>query len=1330
MKPKTQRPVNLACKTLCAGILAVSPLLASAVDLADAPLFSTVVVPGNLVLALSVEWPTATTPAYLSTTTYSSNNTYLGYFDPGKCYKYSYNAGTPSSSYFYPASLTATRTCAGSATNVLWSGNYLNWSAMQTLDSFRWVLTGGYRSTDTVTNTILTKTYAWMDSENPNKTVSVAGSISGATPLSWASLVTRVQARGTAMYFTRTGAIDGAAATNYDNHNNYAGSTNVADPATVYRLYINVKVCDPVIGVESNCVAYGANYKPEGLLQKYSQKLRYSAFGYYNDSSSGPQRDGSVMRARMKYIAPTQPVPGSTPIVNPNAEWSSTTGVMQTNPDPADSAATVAFAGTSGWAVAVPNSGVMNYLNKFGYSAQSYKSYDPVGELYYSALRYLKNLGNVSSYSSLAGAGSAATASSWLDGFPAITNWDDPVLFSCQSNFILGIGDVYAHRDANLPGTSLNSGNEPALPTAVTADTTVNVTDATNMVGLLEGYANLGTTWVSDATGRGNTFYIAGLAYDAHTNDIRSDLSGKQTVNTYWMDVLEGQKYRHKNQYWLAAKYGGFKVDDAFAPYAATNGTGTIAQNDWYTTADTLSIGQASLDFSTDDSATTDRRPDNYFPGNSPETMKTGLTTAFDKIVSEASVATSTGISTPTPRQTADGNANFSVTYDPTNWTSILSGQLISFDADGTPTLSTEWNAGSLLDTRTAGNRLIVTCCTNTGIGLPFTYASLTGSTLLSRTNIASFNPITGVTSASQSIEKYVNYLRGERTNELSGATGFYRKRTHLLGDVVNARLAAVGAPSFPFFDIYNPGYSAFKATYANRPTVVYAGANDGMLHAFDGKLPATAGGACTSTLVTPNTACGKELFAYIPSFVYGDTTTGSTQGLASLGNPSSFTHHFMVDATPVTSDVDFFKTPSPTALTYDWRTILVGGLGKGGKGYYAIDITNPASWTSEANVANKVLWEFTDSHMGYSYGDAVIVRTPEFGWTVIVGSGYNNDDGKGYIYFINPRTGALLKTLVTPEGDNGTPINLAQITAYTETYREQLADSLYAGDLQGNIWRVDLTPSSHATTVAGVTTSTTSYDYTLVKIGTLKDSSGVAQPITTKPLVEIEPSSGKRFVMVGTGQLLSDNDISSTQRQAFYAINDGLKASGKFYSTLLTSTVGEITTTYSGVATPNWGDPLTPISFPVTRSHLVDNTDLTVGISSSAEKPMGWFYDLATDSGSGIAERVNIQPTATSDGIVGFAANLPNGNACSPAGTSRIFAVSFATGLSAIQNAAGVIQPFTNFNSNVTDVSFFNVQGKTRLYVGAGGISKVGEPFPGKTTYRRLNWREVPSSD
>jgi len=1300
----------------------VSPAMADDADLADAPLFSTVSVPGNLLLALSVEYPTANTAAYSSS--YAVASTYLGYFDPAKCYTYNYNTTTHALSYFAPSSTAQTSTHVCSS---MFSGNWLNWASMQSLDEFRWVLTGGNRIVDSSTQTILQKTYHSGQLTLANKSIANNNTvIKGVTPFSaWTNLASRISGTGIKMLVSADGSANAMSASN-PSATDYTGQT--VDTSTVYALYMNVQVCASAALKEDNCVKYGSVYKPEGLMQSYSGKLRYAAMGYLNDGNV--LRDGGVLRAGMKYVGPTQPVPGSTATANSLAEWDGSTGVMASNPNSADAAATAASAIGAGAPsnFTITQSGVMNYLNKFGYYASSYKTYDPVSELYYAALRYFKNLGNVSSYSSLSG-GSSSTIPAWLDGFPVVSTWTDPIVYACQKNFILGIGDANTHRDANLPGSTLvpKSGQEPAVPSEVTADHTIaggsGVATATNMVDTLEnGTTTLGSTYIS--TGRYDTYYVAGMAYDAHTSDIRSDLADAQTISTYWLDVLENATYISKNEYYYATKYGGFALPDSvqaaggtntnkstLQPYATSNATNTLTMSSgtlslaltsgtnalWHTNSDRCS--GSSLCSSSNTSG--DYRPDNYFTASNADVMKASLTSAFQKIAAEASAANGTSLSTPSVNTTSSGSVTYGATYDPGTWTGKVTASTISFASDGTPTITPAWDARALLSagTVTASTRKIVTCCTSaTSPGLAFTSTAMSGTTVIDPAATAYgtyFAQVPGVSSSYQSSANFLAYLRGDTSQEVANG-GHYRTRSYRLGDVVNSKPTAVGAPNQGYFDSANPGYSTFKSTYSSRATVVYAGANDGMLHAFGGST-----GASTS---------GQELFAYVPSLVYGDSSTATTSGIATLGNPT-FTHHYFVDATPAEFDVDLVNTyassaqkatsatrsmctASQSSTATNWCTLLIGGLGKGGKGYYALDITDPASWTSEANVAAKVMWEFTDAHMGYSYGTPTVVKTKKWGWVVVLTSGYNNDDGVGYFYFVSPSTGALLERVATPSGSTSSPINMGQNTAYEPDYTDGTADSIYGVDLLGDVWRLDVTAAS------GNYPSPT-------KIATLKDASNNAQPITTRPLIERDPSSSARYVLVGTGRLLGDSDINSARVQSFYAIIDGTTSSGGFFA--------------------DNALPTSSKKFPVTRSDLNGNTNLVAGITAAAGT-IGWYFDLPVTSG--IAERVNVDPAVTA-GVIAWAGNLPNGSACSPSGTGEKYATAFSTGKSVLWDAAtnSYIGSVADSAGVITDLSFMGVNGTTYLYSGdsTGAITKDSTKIGSTSGVKQLNWRDVP---
>jgi type IV pilus assembly protein PilY1 len=355
-----------------------------------------------------------------------------------------------------------------------------------------------------------------------------------------------------------------------------------------------------------------------------------------------------------------------------------------------------------------------------------------------------------------------------------------------------------------------------------------------------------------------------------------------------------------------------------------------------------------------------------------------------------------------------------------------------------------------------------------------------------------------------------VNYLRGHNGLDENAGDPFnrvYRKRQAVLGDVVNARPAFIGKPTFNYVDY---GYDQFKSDHAKRAGRVYVAANDGMLHAFD-----------ASTL--------EEKWAYVPSMVIPNMWK-----LADTAYDSK--HSYYVDGDPVISDICWSGCGAPGAT---WKTILVGGLNAGGRGYYALDITNPDTPV--------LLWEFDasdDPDLGYTFGNPVVTKTPDGGWVVLVTSGYNNipdddgyyalgttkfkpnnppqfktGDGKGYLYVLDAATGTKLKKISTGAGSTSVPSGLGKITGYAEdAERNNTAEYVYGGDLLGNLWRFDLE------------------DYSVNKLAQLSGTNG-PQPITIKP--EIGLIKKKRVIFVGTGKYLEVSDLTNTDQQTLYAIRD-----------------------------------------------------------------------------------------------------------------------------------------------------------------------------------------------
>jgi type IV pilus assembly protein PilY1 len=315
------------------GVSFVSPAAAQTA-LADQPIAAGANIPGNLALALSVEYPTAISVANIGS--YADASTYLGYFDPGKCYTYQYNSTTPSQSYFQPTGFVATTSphlhdCSGTAGQ--WSGNFMNWAAMQTIDPFRWALSGGYRSVDTPTQTILEK--AWGSAQgSPGANFNYRGTdlaapnhlphslVSAVTPFSsWTNFDTGIWGNGNQMVFSGSGTgyqtlVTATSGTPVDLS---SLSTANANPNGPYKVYIRVDACDAgalaLSALElTYCVQYPPapstgpyHYKPEGLMQQYSNKVRFSDFSYLYHN--GHDRQGGVIRAPMGFIGPTYPQP-------------------------------------------------------------------------------------------------------------------------------------------------------------------------------------------------------------------------------------------------------------------------------------------------------------------------------------------------------------------------------------------------------------------------------------------------------------------------------------------------------------------------------------------------------------------------------------------------------------------------------------------------------------------------------------------------------------------------------------------------------------------------------------------------------------------------------------------------------------------------------------------------------------------------------------------------------------------------------------------------------------------------------------------------------------
>jgi type IV pilus assembly protein PilY1 len=1204
---------------------------AAASSVSQTPLSVAGGVPGNLILTPSVEWPTVDSVANIATA-YVPATRYTGYFDSGKCYKYNYSI-TEANRHFFPFSITDNGDSSITAADhdcdpvtKQWSGNYLNWATTQTIDPFRKGLTGGYRSTDTVTVTILEKARSdasgggsIFPDRNITGGVTLAASVPAQNTPTWTNFRTRIGTLGNKMRFTDSGSL-GNAPTAYDpaahTLTNGGGSRG-----TVYEVSIRVKVCDPTVGVESNCVQYGANWKPEGLIQKYSSKIRYSVFGYLNDPIT--LRDGAALRARQKFVGPQLLNPTTHALEdNPAKEWNPTTGVLFQNPDSADATATTTAVGATS---PINDSGVINYLNKFGQmTTANHKSYDPVSEMYYAALRYIRNKSNIAAYTSLSG--TAAQRYQLADGFPVITAWTDPLQYSCQNNAILGIGDVNTHRDQNLPG-ALTRAEEPAIPAEVSNAAEVaevNVHTWLSRVAAIEGIT-IPTN--PEYSGRRNSAYMAGLAYYAHTSDLRSEVSmpGKQSVSTHWVDVRENQilEAKSRNQFYMAAKFGGFNVPDEYNSLTNT----AALPNSWWTKGDLLTTG--------------DLRPTNFYVASEAGQMVQSLTSAFAKIASE-SVGSASSLAANSTRLDTD-TRTFQAQFS-SSW----SGELKAFAvaADGSLSAAPVWTAStttSLAPANWAARKIYFHKMPG-DVLLPFTHANLS----------ATQQGYMGASAAEQT--GIVNYIRGDISKEEAQTNGIYRTRPRgLLGDIVNSTPVFVSKPNPVLYDAAMgfPGaasYQAFAAAQATRNGVIWVGSNDGMLHGFDADD-------------------GQELYAFIPKSVISG-------GIKDYASPD-YEHKYFVDGDIAVADVYNGAV---------WKTILVGTMGRGGPGVFALDVTNPTA----AGIT--LLWDHDAAdipELGHNLGKPVIAQTASGVWNVLIGNGPDSASTTAKLIAINVFSGTAATISTGGAANNGLSAVLAR-----DTNGDRLADTAYAGDLTGRLLKISA--------LGGTPSVSTIFNAV--------DPVGTAQPITAAPLAGRDPATGKTWVLFGTGKYFSDSDPDTSQVQTWYGIQDtGVTP------TRLTLTQRSATTIAGS---------------PTVRT-------VTAAVSGDLAGKLGWYLDLPS-----ARERMVVPNLFQGGALIGTSRIPDTSNVCQPSGKGFVMAIDPFTG-------ARLEQTFFDINGDglFNDSDKATVAGTLTIVSGVGFDSSPNAPIfvenvmqvsldDGTTRTirtqgssvdsRRLGWREI----
>ncbi len=594
-----------------------------------------------------------------------------------------------------------------------------------------------------------------------------------------------------------------------------------------------------------------------------------------------------------------------------------------------------------------------------------------------------------------------------------------------------------------------------------------------------------------------------------------------------------------------------------------------------------------------------------------------------------------------------------------------LTGQLI------TPA---DWSAQTLLDARTASDRKIFTLGLTDGV--PFRWTSLVDASsatasvpdqqMALRTRWA-----TGTVESVAFGQAQLNYIRGANDPQ-------FRSRTHKLGDIVHSEPLYVGAPGrmMSSFISEASSYPTFVSTHSGRKPMLYVGANDGMLHAFDAQT-------------------GEEVFAYIPRVLIPKLNSLTHKDTIS----QRFRHYYFVDDAPVTNDVYFSGA---------WHTVLVGGLRGGGKGIYALDVTTvPSSTDAESTIATeKGLWEFTDKDdgdMGYSFSKPSIVRLNNGKWAAVFGNGYGSANGKAVLYIVEFNDGHSYGTVHKFDTKVGSTSNENGLSTPTviDTNGDGIADRVYAGDLLGNVWAWDISDSNDANWKTRFGTTATP-----APLFTATDGAGGVQPITAAITVERHPKGSLAGYLLhfGTGKFFSTTDNNDTGQvtQSVYAIWD-YGVAGVTRSNLLQQQI-LAEPGYQSVSTVRVTSNNGPIQWM--------NTGYQVGDSGwqGHVKDKGWYMDLVNTEGGNTdnhGERV-VSKMRLSGPSVLFSTLLPSGNACEGGGSGWRMALQKYDG-------ARFDTPFLDINGDglftPDDTVSFN-NGSTTEDVAVSGVkSEVGIP-------------------
>lgn len=844
----------------------------------------------------------------------------------------------------------------------------------------------------------------------------------------------------------------------------------------------------------------------------------------------------------------------------------------------------------------------------------------------------------------------------------------DPMQYSCQRNYTILSTDGYWNKSSETTSYTAKKVNGTSAIGNMDGATTCNTA---NVIAKCNDSGTCDATPTRPECDQNNASdSLADIAYYYYHTDLRpADASGNcirpfctNNVPTGGSNLKtdDAATWQHMTTFTI-----GLGVDGVLE---YQDGYKTSASGDYYNIKNGLAGAKWPDPLTSSSSNTVTERIDDlwhaavngrgtYFRAQNPRTLRDGLQKALSEMDAKSGAGAAAAASSLQP--TAGDNYAYVASYRTIKWDGDVTAYTID-PASGAIGTSPLWQSQALLNSRitgTCGSSDTRTIYTGNSTIKNFTWAELSTAerAFFDTSKLDQWADWTTTDRTAATGETLVNYLRGHNLYEdqdrdaafVTACPSYrrlYRDRENVLGDMVHSQPVYMKQPKYSFTDA---GYTAFKAI--PRDARLYIAGNDGMLHAF-------------------NADTGAEEWAYVPPMALNNM-------YKLAGQYYSTNHQYFLDGPITAADI----------YAGGWKTILVGALGKGGRGIYALDVTGTGAGYP------KVLWNFSaegpdgiantaddNPNLGYTYGMPLVTKMKDGTWVVVIASGYNNipnlpeagnfpsADGVGRVFVIRASDGMLLKTISTGVGTTADPSGLAGLNAHVFSLAtDNTAERVYGGDLLGNLWGFDL------------------------DAGTAYKIASIGKPIMTAP--QISEVDTDTVLFFGTGRYLGQSDLATVPPSTVYAIKDN-----------------------DGGAVITESDLVEQI---MSGSRTISTNAVDWNTNS------GWFIDLPA------GELVSLPPQLYGSVLV-VATVSPAASACEPGGTGYLYGFNYRTG-SASDNKADTIAG-TYYSSPLVGFTVFQTttgQGKLLVVSGSGSVESTDtppEPGMGKGKGTRVIWHEM----